>query len=414
MSSKVDYKIFYHALLEISRLVHTGKSLEEVLRRTLSKTSEHLDAQGAILRLYNDKTDAFEIAAADGLGKLYLSKGPISGQTLRSDLNGIHKVMEIRDIFKAPRIRYPQDAWDKGIRMMLDVPLTLGMEVTGLLRVFLTEQRSFSDEEKDFLMHVAEQCACAIRKVSFIENQKAMYDQLALQTEKLAALGRMAAGIAHEINNPLAGILLFSSNLKKKVPAEGPIKDGLDIIVRETIRCKGIIQELLNFSRARELQMEVSDVNEIIKKALSILDNEFRLKHIDIDCRLSPRPLKFNLDGNQIEQVFVNLMINAMNAIEEKGTITVTSAADPGGKMARVEIIDTGCGIKQEDLSKIFEPFFSTKENGTGLGLAVSYGIVKNHGGDIDVSSQPGQGTHFTLTFPMRPNADDGATGIEK
>ena len=310
-------------------------------------------------------------------------------------------MLEIRDIHRAPRIRYPQEAWDRGIRMMLDVPLILEMDVTGLLRIYLTEQRDFSEEEKNLLMHIAEQCACAIRKVHFIENQKAMYDQLALQTEKLAALGRMTAGIAHEINNPLAGILLFSTNLRKKAPPEGPLRDGLDIIVRETIRCKGIIQGLLDFSRDRKPQMEITDINEIIEKALAILNNEFQLQHIQIDRHLSLQSLKSCLDGNQIEQVFVNLLINAVHAIGEKGTITVTSAPVANREIIRVEITDTGCGIPPENLSKIFEPFFSTNGKGTGLGLAVSYGIMKNHRGNIGVSSQPGKGARFTLTFPM-------------
>jgi len=401
MPSKVNYEVFYHALQEISQLVHTGKNLDEVLQRTLSKTSGYLDAQGALIRLYNDQTDQFEVAAAYGLGEWYLSKKPVSIQTMLADLDGADKVVEIRDIHRAPRIRYPQEAWDRGIRMMLDVPLTLEMNITGILRIYLTEQRDFSEEEKNLLIHIAEQCACAIRKVSYIENQKAKYDQLALQTEKLAALGRMTAGIAHEINNPLAGILLFSTNLRKKASPEGPLRDGLDIIVRETIRCKGIIQGLLDFSRDRKPQMEITDINEIIEKALAILNNEFQLQHIQIDRQLSLQPLKSCLDGNQIEQVFVNLLINALHAIGEKGTITVTSAPVADREIIRVEISDTGCGIPPKNLSKIFEPFFSTNGKGTGLGLAVSYGIMKNHGGNIGVSSQPGKGARFTLTFPM-------------
>jgi len=414
MPSKADYKTLYNAFREISQLVHTGKNLEEVLQRALSKTSGYLDAQGALIRLRNDQTDQFEVAAAYGLGEWYLSKGPVSTQTILTDLGGADNVLEIRDIHQAPRIRYPQEAWDRGIRMMLDVPLILEMDVTGLLRIYLTEQRDFSEEEKNLLMHIAEQCACAIRKVRFIENQKAMYDQLALQTEKLAALGRMAAGIAHEINNPLAGILLFSTNLRKKTPPEGSLRDGLDVIVRETIRCKGIIQGLLDFSRNREPQMEDTDINEIIEKALAILNNEFKLKHIQIDSQLSLQPLKSCLDGNQIEQVLVNLLINAVHATEEKGTIMVTSAPVADREIIRVEIIDNGHGISPENLSKIFEPFFSTNEKGTGLGLAVSYGIIKSHGGDIGVSSQPGQGTRFTLTFPMAPVSDGDAAGREK
>jgi len=231
-----------------------------------------------------------------------------------------------------------------------------------------------------------------------LENE---YHQLALQTEKLSALGRMAAGIAHEINNPLAGILLYSSNLIKKVPEGGPLKEGLEVIVQETVRCRTIIQDLLEFSRGKEPQKIPADINDIMEKTLSILENEFRLHHISVEKNLSKKIPDNLLDVNQMQQVFVNLFLNAVEAIQEKGKITVRSCMDPGQKSQRVEISDTGCGVPSENISKIFEPFFSTKAKGTGLGLAVSFGIVRNHQGDIKVSSQPGHGTRFTIEIPL-------------
>jgi signal transduction histidine kinase len=200
--------------------------------------------------------------------------------------------------------------------MMLDVPLSVDYDILGIMRIFLAEERVFTDDEMSFMIYIAEQCACAIQKARFIEQQKAKYDQLALQTEKLSALGRMAAGIAHEINNPLAGILLFSTNMAKKVPPEGPLKSGLDTIVRETVRCKSIIQELLEFSRDREPRKIVTDVNEVIKKALIILENEFHLKHIRLEQELDERIERMCLDVNQIELVFVNFLINAVLATD--------------------------------------------------------------------------------------------------
>jgi signal transduction histidine kinase len=271
----------------------------------------------------------------------------------------------------------------------------------GLLRIYLTKKREFSEDELSFMVSIGEQCACAINKARLIENQKARYDQLAIHTEKMSALGRMAAGIAHEINNPLAGILLFSSNLSKKVPEKGPMKEGLDIIIRETVRCKTIIQELLEFSRDREPQKEMVNPNTILEKALKMLENEFRLHHIQIEKQLSDDLQETMLDENQIEQIFVNLLLNAVQAIEEKGVITVTSRMDENREKALIEIADTGSGIASENMAKIFEPFFSTKPKGTGLGLAVSYAIVKNHQGDINAVSKPGEGTRFVLEFPI-------------
>jgi signal transduction histidine kinase len=288
--------------------------------------------------------------------------------------------------------------------MMLDLPLTLGNHVVGILRIFFAEKRDFSEEELNFLISIAEQSACAIDKARLIETKQAQYDHLAIQTEKLSALGRMAAGIAHEINNPLAGILLYSSNLIKKVPEKGPLKEGLEVIIRETIRCKSIIQELLEFSRDREPKKIPSDINTIIEKSLRILENEFRLQHIHIEKMLSYEIHPILLDENQIEQVFINLLLNAIHAVQENGKITIQSFSDTRRDSAMVTITDTGCGIPKEHISKIFEPFFSTKPKGTGLGLAVSYGIIQNHGGNISVSSQPGKGTCFTIELPVLKN----------
>jgi len=244
-------------------------------------------------------------------------------------------------------------------------------------------------------------CIHLSRDITRRKNLENQYHQLSLQTSKMSALGRMAAGIAHEINNPMAGILLYSTNMVKKVPEEGPLKEGLEIIIHETLRCRTIIQDLLEFSRDKEPQRKSASINDVIEKALRILDNEFRLRHISVEKHLS-RDIPDNLvDVNQMEQVFVNLLLNAIEAIQEKGRITIRIDMDPAHKYVKVEISDTGCGISPENMSNIFEPFFSTKAKGTGLGLAVSYGIVRNHQGDIKVSSQPGRDTCFTIEIPL-------------
>jgi two-component system NtrC family sensor kinase len=400
-ANEISIETFYRVFRDISTLVHTGKSLKEVLDRVVRKAGELLDAKGALLRIRNLETQQFEVAAAHGMGERYLTKGPVTSEKILSDEIRQNRVLIIEDIWKAPRVEYPQEAWDEGIRMMLDIPLTVVDETIGLLRIYLTEKREFSEDELSFMVSIGEQCACAINKARLIENQKARYDQLAIHTEKMSALGRMAAGIAHEINNPLAGILLFSTNMSKKVPEKGPMKEGLDIIIRETVRCKTIIQELLEFSRDREPQKEMVNPNTILEKALKMLENEFRLHHIQIKKQLSDNLQETMLDENQIEQIFVNLLLNAVQAIEEKGAITVISRMDENRKKALIEIADTGSGIPPENTAKIFEPFFSTKPKGTGLGLAVSYAIVKNHQGDINAFSKPGEGTRFVLEFPI-------------
>ena len=398
----INLETFYRVFRDISTLVHASTSLKEVLDLVVTKSAAILNAKGALLRIRNLETDEFDVAAAYGLGEKYLNKGPVTREKILADEILQNRVLIIDDIWKAPRVEYPQQAWDEGIRMMLDVPLTVGTQIIGLIRIYLAHTRRFSEEELSFVVSIAEQCACAINKTRLIEIQRARYDHLALQTEKMSSLGRMAAGIAHEINNPLAGILLFSSRLSKQVPEEGSLKEGLNIIVRETVRCKSIIQELLEFSRDKEPQMELKNVNDIIAKALSILENEFKLHHILIEKHLSDSMQQAFLDENQIEQVFVNLLLNAIQATAEKGRIAISSRIDPDQNCIHIDVEDNGSGIPAGDMSKIFEPFFSTKPKGTGLGLAVSYGIVKNHGGDIQVASKTGEGTRFTVELPVR------------
>jgi two-component system NtrC family sensor kinase len=397
MTIEAFYRIFQH----IIRTLHSNMDVKEVLDVVLRKSSQALNAKGALLRIFNLETDQLELTAAYGLTEEYLYKGPVSTshKTIK-DLWQLNKIIIIKDVLSDPRVQYPQHIWEEGVRMILDLPLTLENNVVGIIRVFFDEQRAFLQEELDFLVSIAEQSAFIIDKAKLIEKHKSQYDQLALQTEKMSALGRMAAGIAHEINNPLAGILLYSTNLSKKVPSEDPLKEGMEVISRETIRCKSIIQELLEFSRESEAKKVLGNINDIIEKALSIMENELRLHHISVIKDLSSELQDTLLDPNQMEQVFVNLFLNAIEAIQDQGLITVRSRMYPSQKLERAEITDSGCGIPQKDIPKIFEPFFSTKAKGTGLGLAVSYGIVQRHQGKILVSSDSGKGTRFTIEIP--------------
>ncbi|MFW5908134.1 MAG: sensor histidine kinase, partial [Desulfosalsimonas sp.] len=283
--------------------------------------------------------------------------------------------------------------------------IALSDQAVGMIRIYFSDQQDLSDTDLDFIITVADQCACVIERIKYMENQQKKFNQLAIRMEKMSSLGRMAAGIAHEINNPLAGILLYSSNLSKKVPKDGPVKEGLEIIMKETQRCKGIIQDLLEFARDRESEKSEVDVNSIVETAVGILDNEFLCQHVKVEKKLADNMIKINLDKNQIEQVIINLLLNALEAVEaNKGRIMIKTSIDQPQNRIRIEIEDNGYGIPHENVENIFDPFFSTKSNGTGLGLSVSYGIIQSHHGEIKVFSEEGQGTRFTIELPIRPD----------
>lgn len=402
MDSSKKIAAFYDIFRDLSRAIHSGTDVKKVLDLVVRKSSEAINARGALLRILNLETSQLELSAAYGLSQRYLSKGHVSSEKVITDLCKANRVIIIEDILKDPRVSYPQEAQEEGIKLMVDFPLSLGEHVVGIIRLFFAEQRQFSEDELSFLVSIAEQSAFAIDKARLIETQRSQYDHLALQTEKMSALGRMAAGIAHEINNPMAGILLYSTNMIKKVPKDSPLMEGLEIIIHETMRCKTIIQKLLDLSREGEPKSSLININSILERSLKILDNEFRLRHITIEKHFANKMPDILLDANQMEQVFVNLLFNAIEAIKEKGIITIETGMDPEQKHASIQIADTGSGISPQHADRIFEPFFSTKAKGTGLGLAVSYGIVRNHKGDIKVSSKPEKGTRFTIEIPFR------------
>ncbi len=401
MDKKIDFETLYTILREISISLHTGAHVKDVLETLVMKSAQMFNAKGAIIRIWNPKTKHLDLGASYGMSDRYLSKGPSFRKEFVMDLCRQNRILIIRDILNDPFVQYPDEAWAEGVRMMIDAPITYKDDVIGILRIYFDEPKEFSEEELQYLILIAERGAAVIQRAQFLELQESRYDQLALQTEKLSALGRMAAGIAHEINNPLAGILLFSTNLLKKAPPEGPLREGLEIIIQETLRCKTIIQELLEFSRPSEPKAFLTNVNKVIVKSLHLLENEFRLHHIRVEMNLTKQLPDVLIDENQVEQILVNLLLNAIQAIEVQGTVTVRSYVTSDRKNVAIDVADTGCGIPPENMSKIFEPFFSTKPKGTGLGLAVTYGIVQKHGGKIYALSEPNQGTRFIIEFPI-------------
>ena len=402
MRAQTPYESYFHVFRDVLRSIHSSAGMQEVLDVVVTKASGALNAKGALLRILNQETHRYEVRAACGLGEQYLSKGPVTTESVVADLTGLHSVKIIKDIWNAPRVEYPHEAWDEGIRMMLDVPLAARDRMVGLLRIYLDHERTFTDDELDFISTLAEQCACIIERVTVIESQRANFVHLAAHTEKMSSLGRMASGIAHEINNPLAGILLYGSNMVKKVPAGSSLESGLKIIIKETQRCKSIIQGLLEFARDKPPQQVLISINDILKSARMIVENEFRLRHVALELDLAEDLEKSMIDQNQMEQVFINLFLNALQAVSDhNGQVTVRTGMSPDRTGIQIRVIDNGCGINEPDIKRIFEPFFSTKAKGTGLGLAISFGIIQNHRGDIQVVSEPGRGTTFTIELPV-------------
>jgi two-component system NtrC family sensor kinase len=230
------------------------------------------------------------------------------------------------------------------------------------------------------------------------------------QSDKLASIGRLTAGIAHEINNPLTGVLSYSSILLRRNDINVEVKNDLEVIVRESKRCREIVKRLLDFARQEPPKKTDVNINEVITRTISILSNELNLKNISVQIYSAGDLPAIRADTNQLQQVFINLLVNAADAIGEKGgKISVSTDRDVlnGKECITVKVRDFGCGIPREILSKIFDPFYSTKgTKGTGLGLAVVWGIMEKHSGKIEVESEVGKGSTFTVWLPASDHSD--------
>jgi len=222
-----------------------------------------------------------------------------------------------------------------------------------------------------------------------------------IQSEKMASLGQLAAGVAHEINNPLTGVMTSGHLLLRRFKDDDPNREDIEIIVNETTRCSKIVQGLLDFSRQTSPQMAYADIPQLINETLLIMENQFRIKDIKVIKDLKENTPEVMLDVNQIQQVFINILLNSIEAMSEGGTIRVASECDQ--KYTYITFQDNGYGIPEKIIGKIFDPFFTTKsgKKGTGLGLSVSYGIIERHNGTIEVKSKLKEGATFTIKLPL-------------
>jgi two-component system NtrC family sensor kinase len=234
-----------------------------------------------------------------------------------------------------------------------------------------------------------------------------------LHSVKQASVGRLAAGVAHEINNPLTGVLTYTHMLLRRKDLNDEVRSDLETIAKATERVRKIVKGLLDFSRQTSLHREPAEINRLVKSAVSLMENQALVKGIRIKCHPGQDIPMLTVDWSQMQGVLLNIILNALDATEPGGEIKIStnsfsSATGMNHKGVEIAITDTGSGIQPDNLEKIFEPFFTTKEvgKGTGLGLAISLGIVQRHGGTIRVQSKVGEGSAFCIWLPIEDDDD--------
>jgi two-component system NtrC family sensor kinase len=314
---------------------------------------------------------------------------------------------------------------EEGLKSVAYIPLLCKGRSLGVLGISSRFTQKFSGQQVEFLTSVGSQIGMAVEHANLyektckaLEDVKAAQEHL-LRTEKLASLGKLAATIAHEINNPMAAVLTYIKLMLKLITRErfGPERLGeitryLTTMEAETSRCGEIVKNLLAFARQSETDMKPNSVREILERTMAIISHDLELRGVQVTKELDEELPTIQCDFKQIQQAFLNVIVNAAEAMPQGGPLVLEARRAPEDGFVEVSITDAGCGIPPEDVKLIFEPFFTTKEEGkgVGLGLPVVYGIITRHGGTIEVESPPvgeEHGTRFRLRLPVAAEATE-------
>jgi len=236
-------------------------------------------------------------------------------------------------------------------------------------------------------------------KLSLALEQQKEYQKQLIFSERMRSLGELAAGLAHEIKNPLGAIKSSAEIIKESFKEDSPVKEFLDILLKETSRLNKIVTNFLTFARPVKPELLPCSIKKILEHVMKLVKTEMEKNNISLEKDISEGITEISADAQQLQQVFLNLSLNAIQAMPEGGKLFIRVREE--GEYMTITFRDTGRGISKENLDKLFTPFFSTKKNGTGLGLATSYRIIENHGGSISVESEPDKGTSFIINMPL-------------
>lgn len=387
--------------------------LDTLLTRLTQRARNLVGARGAELGLYSEAEQVVEIVVSDtpwenvqGI-RIPLMAG-VAGR-----LAAFGEPIVVEDYNNWPGRLLPQRQVD--FHAVAGVPLKFKGQVIGTLTVLDDRPgKVFRSEDVQLLELLAPQAAISIRNARLYQElqERIRAQQLAearlIRSARLAAVGEMAAGVAHELNNPLTTVTGFVELVLNELPPDSPQRADLELVLEEAHRARGVVRRLLDFTRPVEDQRVRADVNELIGQVIPLVQHLARTSNVTILTELEPGLPWISLDPNQMKQVLLNLIHNGLQAMSGGGTLTIRTFlarrewAGRQQTMLSIAISDTGEGISQENLDRIFEPFFTTRPagKGTGLGLSVSYGIVSSHGGFIEVDSQLGKGSCFTVNLP--------------
>ncbi len=402
----------FESLISVAQTINSTLQLGEALSVITREACQLMGAKMSSLLLLDDTRKWLDLKASHGAGDYYVSKPRLS---VEDSLLGVvvrrKKAMQVENVQISSRYQNVNVARDEGLVSLLSVPLMYGGGTLGALNVYTAERHIFPNEEIRILSALAELSAIAIEKARLHERIVSMEEAMR-QSEKLSALGLLAAEVAHEIRNPLTVIKMLFHSLNLEFPAGDPRAKDTRVMSEKMEQLNRIVEQILDFARGNEPRPTRIQLNSLVEDLKLLVRHKFSQHQIELTCVLDPAlPLMMG-DAAQLEQAFLNLSLNALEAMKEGGRLTITTRVESAASkddsgLVTIEFKDTGSGMSAGQKERLFSSLLkSTKAGGTGIGLAIVAKTVEAHRGQIKVHSSPGRGATFRLSFPaLQPAA---------
>jgi two-component system NtrC family sensor kinase len=392
-------------LSDLSRVMVSILDLKLLSQKIIDTLTQEIEIEGASLFIMDEEKGYYYAIVCTGSGCDEVKKFILS-----RDEPFTARLKKKKDILIREELRQSERVYAEAMEKMqaeVTIPLLWKNELVGILNLSHKITRDmYNREDLDLLKTLANQATIAIENAKMYDALKKTKSRMQ-RADRLASLGTLTAGLAHEIRNPLVAVKTFLQLLPEKYDDDEFRNYFLSVASGEVDRISSLVTELLDFARPSEPQLREENINEILDKMVTLVTTETKKKNLKITRNLGEHLPFIQVDKDQIKQVFLNILLNAVQATPENGEITIVTrsfAKSPGETFLQIEVKDTGPGIPAQELELIFTPFFTTKTQGSGLGLSITHQIVEEHHGYIEVDSQVGSGTSFTINLPL--NAD--------
>ena len=398
----------FESLASVGQAINSTLNLADALQVITREASQLMDARMASLLLLDESKEWLELRASHGAGPDYIARPRLSvAESLVGNVVRRRRPVQDENVQTSGRYQNVRLARQEGLVALLSVPLLFGGQVLGVLNVYKGEPHVFSNEEVRILAALAELSGIAIEKARLYERIVDV-EELLRQNERLSALGLLAAEVAHEIRNPLTVMKMLYHSLDLKFPPGDPRTQDTKIMGEKMDHLNRVVEQVLDFARSTEPQLVPVNVNQLLDDLSLLTRHKLRQQRVEIVRDLAPHLPAVQADATQLEQAFLNLTLNAVEAMPQGGRLTVTTRVIRQPRTRKepthvvIEFTDTGAGMTEEQQKKAFSSLLATtKAKGTGLGLAIVARVIETHRGEVKVQSKPGEGTSFTITLPV-------------